>query len=261
MPFPWSTALVTGASSGIGEALARRLAEEGVRLVVVARSADRLGQLAGQVPVDVEVLPADLADASDLARVEGRLHETARPVDLVVNNAGFGANGDFLDVDPTVNDDMLAVNVTAVMRLTRAALPAMVERGHGSVMNVSSIASLQPSPGLSLYAATKAFVTTFGESLHGELAGTGVTVTTVLPGLTRTGFQTRAGYADDRHDLPDFAWQDPEAVAAEALAAAAKGRATVVTGLPNKILTAAVGPVPRSLKRRAVKLATSRFAK
>jgi uncharacterized protein len=260
MPTPWSTALVTGASSGIGEAMSRQLASRGVRLVVVARRAERLEELAREVAGEVEVLAADLADDADLARVEARLQDAGRPVDLLVNNAGFGANGDFLEVDPAISDEMLAVNVTAVMRLTRAALPGMVARGGGSVVNVSSIASLQPSPGLSLYAATKAFVTTFSESLHGELTGTGVSVTAVLPGLTRTGFQARAGYSDDRHGLPDFAWQDADSVASEALAAAAKGRATVVTGAVNKVIAAVTAPVPRGLKRRAVKLANRRFA-
>jgi uncharacterized protein len=260
MTATWSTALVTGASAGIGEAMARQLAERGVDLVVVARREAQLRALADALPVHVEVLAADLADEDGLAAVEARLAERARPVDLVVNNAGFGANGDFLEVDLDISRRMLAVNVTAVMRLTHAALQAMVERGHGSVVNVSSMASLQPSPGLSLYAATKAFVTTFSESLHGELDGTGVTVTAVLPGFTRTEFQERAGYGDDAdHGLPAFVWQDAASVAAEALAAAERGRATVVTGRINKVAAAVTAPIPRSVRRRVVKEVSRRF--
>ena len=255
----WSRALITGASSGIGEAMARQLAERGVDLVVVARSGDRLRELAKDLTVDVEVLPVDLGLDAGVAQVEERLADDERLIDLLVNNAGFGANGDFLEVAPEVSLEMLAVNVTAVVRLTRAALPGMVRRRRGAVVNVSSMASLQPSPGLSLYAATKAFVTTFTESLHGELEGTGVTVTAVLPGFTRTGFQERAGYRDDDHGLPSFVWQDADTVAAESISAAEKGKALVVTGSLNKVVAAVTGPLPRRVKRVVVKNASKRF--
>jgi uncharacterized protein len=261
MAAPWSTALVTGASSGIGEAMARQLSVRGVTLVAVARSADRLAQLAEELPGDVEVLPADLADAEQVARVEDRLSDAVRPIDLLVNNAGFGANGNFLDLGLELQDEMVAVNVTAVLRLCGAALPGMLQRGRGAVVNVSSIAGLLSTPGLAVYSATKSFVTTFTESLHGELRGTGVTATAVLPGLTRTGFQARAGYSDDRVDLPGFVWQGAEEVAAEALAAAEKGRASVTTGGVNKVLAAASGTLPRSVSRQVSRLVNRRIGR
>ena len=245
---PWDTALVTGASSGIGRALARRLAGEGTGLVVVARDRARLEALAAELPVDVEVLVADLADAAQLAAVEARVADADRPVDLVVNNAGFGTYGDLVGLDVDVETDEIAVNVTAVVRLTQAALRAMCARGRGAVMNVGSVAGLQATPGNATYGASKAFVASFGEAVSGELAGTGVTLTTVLPGFTRTEFQERAGIGGRR--IPALAWMPADDVAARALAATRRGRPWLVPGVVNKVLTAAADPVPRGLKRR-----------
>lgn len=264
MPAPtWSRALVTGASSGIGAALARQLAAGGTDLVLVARDEARLDGLATELAtahdVSAEVLPADLTTDDGVTTVAGRLGATDAAVDLLVNNAGFGVNGDLLDVEPERLVGMIDLNVTALVRLTRAALPAMLTAGRGTVLNISSLASLQPSPGFAVYGATKAFVTTFGESVHEELRGTPVTVTTVLPGFTRTEFQERAGYADPAHGIPDLLWQDAPTVAAEALAGAAKGRAVVVCGPLNKATAIATGPLPRSLKRRMVAMMARRF--
>lgn len=259
----WSRALVTGSSAGIGAAMARHLAAAGTDLVVVARDEARLDGLASELAtahdVSVEVLPADLTTDAGVTSVAARLQATDAPVDLLVNNAGFGVNGDFLDVEPERLVGMIDLNVTALVRLTRAALPAMLAARRGTVMNISSLASLQPSPGFAVYGATKAFVTTFGESVHEELRGTPVTVTTVLPGFTRTEFQERAGYADPGHGIPDLLWQDAPTVAAEALAGAAKGRALVVCGPLNKATAIATGPLPRGLKRRAVAMVARRF--
>lgn len=248
----WPTALVTGASSGIGRAVARALAGEGSDLVVVARDRARLDDLAaelsGEHGVAVEVLAADLADPARLAAVESRLAQGDPPVDLVVNNAGFGTYGDLagLDVDTEVRE--ITVNVTAVVRLTHAALRGMIPRGRGAVMNVSSMAGLQATPGNATYGASKAFVASFGEAVAGELAGTGVTLTTVVPGYTRTEFHERAGIGG--RQIPAAAWMSPDDVAAAALAATRAGRAWVVPGPLNKVLAAAAGPVPRGLKRR-----------
>jgi short-subunit dehydrogenase len=244
----WETALVTGASSGIGREIARLLAGEGTALVVVARDRARLEALAAALPVDVEVLVADLADPTDLAAVEARVADAGRPVDLVVNNAGFGTYGRFADLDIDGEEREIAVNVTALVRLTHAALRAMRPRGRGAVLNVGSIAGLQATPGNATYGATKSFVASFGEALAGEVAGTGVTVTTVLPGYTRTEFQERAGIGGRR--IPEPAWQPAGEVAATALSAARAGRPWVVPGLLNKALVSAAGPVPRGLKRR-----------
>ncbi|HEX6424455.1 MAG TPA: SDR family oxidoreductase [Acidimicrobiales bacterium] len=248
----WPTALVTGASSGIGRALARALAAEGSDLVVVARDRARLDGLAAELRgghgVAVDVLPADLADAGQLAAVEARLTGGDPPVDLVVNNAGFGTYGDLADLDVDTESREIAVNVTAVVRLTHAALQGMVRRGRGAVMNVSSVAGLQATPGNATYGASKAFVASFGEAVAGELAGTGVTLTTVLPGFTRTEFQERAGVGG--REIPGPAWMSPDEVASVALAATRAGRPWVVPGALNKVLVAAAGPVPRGLKRR-----------
>lgn len=264
-PFPWRRALVTGASSGIGRAMARRLGAAGVDLVLVARDRPRLEAVAGQLTspggeragVDVEVLVADLADPARLAAVERRLAGPADPVDLVVNNAGFGTYGDFaaLDVDEEIRE--IAVNVVALVRLTHVALGGMLGRGHGAVLNVSSVAGLQATPGNATYGATKAFVASFGEAVHEELAGTGVTLTTVLPGFTRTEFQVRAGIGGRR--IPGPAWQTAEDVAAQALDAARAGKAWFVPGVLNKVAVAASTPVPRRLRRRVAARAARRM--
>jgi uncharacterized protein len=260
---PWKRALVTGASSGIGAALARQLAAAGTDLVVVARDGARLDALAEELAtrhdVSVEVLPADLATTTGITTVAERLGATDEPVDLLVNNAGVGVNGAFADVAADRLNAMIDLNVTALVALTKAAVDAWSERSRSTVINISSLASLQPSPGFAVYGATKAFVTTFGESIHEELRGTGLTVTTVLPGFTRTEFQARAGYEDPEHNIPGFLWQEADHVAAETLAGAAKGRALVVCGSLNKATAIATGPLPRSLKRRAVALVARRF--
>jgi short-subunit dehydrogenase len=269
--FPWERALVTGASSGIGRAMARHLAAGGVDLVAVARDGARLEALAGEVGaagpgrgagdgvpgVDVEVLVADLADAAQLAAVEKRLADGDRPVDLLVNNAGFGTYGDFAQLDIDTEEREIAVNVTALVRLTHAALGGMLSRGRGSVLNVSSVAGLQATPGNATYGATKAFVASFGEAVHEELAGTGVSLTTVLPGFTRTEFQERAG--TDGRQIPGPAWQSAEEVAALALDAARAGKAWLVPGVLNKVMVAAAGPIPRGLKRKVAARAARRI--
>jgi uncharacterized protein len=249
----WRTALVTGASSGIGAALARQLAAEGTDLVVVARDKARLEALAAELGagggVVVEVLPADLADGASLAAVETRVADDQRPIDLLVNNAGFGTYGPFVESDIDTETQEIAVNVTALVRLTHAAMRAMVPRARGSITNISSMAALQATPGNATYGATKGFVAMFGEAVSSELAGTGVTVTTVLPGFTHTEFHERAGVEPRRP--PGMPWQSAADCAAEALAAAHAGKSWVVTGRVNKVAAAAAGPVPRSVRRWA----------
>jgi hypothetical protein len=254
MPATWTTALVTGASSGIGAALARRLAAEGTDLVLVARDRGRLEALAAELAtpaagaVRVEVLAADLADPGQLGEVEKRVADATRPVELVVNNAGIGTYGDFAGLDVDGEEREIALNVLAVVRLTHAALGAMLPRGRGAVVNVSSVAGLQATPGNATYGASKAFVATFGEAVAGELAGTGVTLTTVLPGFTRTEFHERAGVGGRK--VPGPAWMSADDVAAETLKAARAGRPWLVPGVLNKLGAAAAGPVPRGLRRR-----------
>ncbi len=227
---PWRSALVTGASSGIGTAIARQLADSGVSLVLVARRVDRLDQLAAELgSTKVEVLAADLARDDDCARVAARLADTEQPIDLLVNCAGLGAAGVFADGDLEVYRQMLAVNVEALVALSHAAVGPMRDRGRGWIVNISSLGGHAPGPRFAVYSATKAFVTSFSEALHEELRRSGVVVTAICPGATRTEFGEVSGA--DSGDLPDFLWQGADEVAAEALAAAAAGRAVRRDGL------------------------------
>lgn len=260
-PLGWETALVTGASSGIGEAVVRELARRGVgRVVLVARRADRLEHLAAALDgVDAEVLTADLADPDQRARVEERLAQDEHPVDLLVNNAGFGTSGPFAELDPAEEEREVLVNVVALQQLTRAALPGMLERRRGAVVNMASMATLIPLPKMATYAATKAFVTSFSEALHEETRGTGVTVSAALPGFTRTEFQERLGEADDdtTEGLPGFVWLSAADVAASVVEGTRRGQALIVPGLGYRVTAAAVAPLPRTFRRRMVGLVQS----
>jgi len=250
---PWRAALVTGASSGIGAAMARELATRGTSaLTLVARRRDRLEALAAELTERhgtlTEVLVADLADAGDLGRVEARLADRARPVDLLVNNAGTGTSGRFVGLPADGEEHVVRLNVVAPVRLTAAALPAMVARRWGTVLQVSSLAAYAPAPGNATYAGSKAFLTTWSEGLHEELRGTGVTVTVVCPGFTRTEFAERVGDSDF-NAAPGVLWMSAETVAHEGLEAAARGRALSIPGLGYKATAAALTPLPRSTRR------------
>jgi short-subunit dehydrogenase len=245
----WIRAVVTGASSGIGEAFARRLAAQGADLVLVARSADTLERLAAELHdrhgVACEAVPADLTTDGGIAAVEAHLAD----IDLLVNNAGYGISARLADTDPGDVDGMIRLNVLALARLTRAALPGMVARGHGGIVNVSSVAGFQPSPSFATYNATKAFVTMFTESLAIEVKGTGVRVQALCPGLTHTGFQAVAGETGT-DGLPSLLWQEPDEVVAASLAGLRHGRVLVVPGAHNKALVSASSVLPNGLKRR-----------
>lgn len=251
----WATALVTGASSGIGASIAQQLAAEGTDLVVVARDVGRLDALAEDLRdrcgIEVEVLPADLGDPAQLDRVVARVSDPQRPIHLVVNNAGFGTSGRFWELDLAGEQQEVAVNVSAVVALTHAALGAMVPRGAGSVLNVASVAGMLASPGAATYGATKAFLNSFGDSIHEELAGTGVTLTTLLPGFTKTEFQERASVSDEIDlRVPGFMWTTPDEVARAALDGASAGRARVVPGVVYKGSTTLLDVLPSALVRR-----------
>jgi short-subunit dehydrogenase len=251
---PWRRALVTGASAGIGDAIARRLGNAGVDLVLVARRADRLESLAAELrsaTTRVDVLPADLGDRAGLDQVAARLASDAAPVDPLVNNAGFGAHGLFWERPVERAQAQIDVNVSALVHLTHAALGRMVRDARGAVMNISSVAGNQPGPRSAIYAATKAFVTNFTEGLAVELKGTGVTVTAVLPGLTHSEFHDVSGVGERPRSTPEFLWMTADAVAAEAIDATAKGRVVHVTGLGNRVLSGLSGVAPRGLRRRA----------
>ena len=250
----WPTALVTGASSGIGRALAVRLAAGGSDLVVVARRADRLHALADELSaahgVHVEVLVADMTDPAQLATVEDRIRSGGPPIDLLVNNAGVGAHGAFADIPLDWQDGQIRLNVLAPVRLSHAALEGMVARGRGGILNVSSIAGLQPMPGVATYAATKAYLSSFSHALHEEVRRHGVTVTALLPGFTRTEFHEAA--AMDRSVVPGAVWMDADVVARAGLRALARGRAQCVPGLGYRILTGVSSLTPWSVSRRVL---------
>ncbi len=247
----WPVALVTGASSGIGAAFAKRLAAEGSDLVVVARRQDRLEALAAELTaasgVRVETLPADLTVPLELAAVEARLRDPDRPVDLLVNNAGAGGHGAFASLPVDDVEAMVRLNLLAPVRLTSAALPGMVARGSGGIVNVSSISGEQPIPFVATYSATKAFLTSLSESLHDELRDTGVTVTAVLPGFTRSEFHDRA---DMGRSIPGPFWITSDAVAKAALAAVARGQAICVPKFGYRVLVGLSRHAPRGLVRR-----------
>jgi short-subunit dehydrogenase len=246
--FPFRTALVTGASSGIGEAMTRRLAADGIPVVAVARRGERLDAIAADAGV-VEVLVADLISPEDQARVAARITDAERPIDLVVNNAGFGSSGAFTELDPDRLSREIALNVDALTRLTHAALGVMVPRRRGWVLNVSSFASFQPAPRLAVYAATKAYVTSLGESLHEELKGSGVVVTTACPGLVHTEFQAVSNTSHYQANFPELLWLPLEEVVDAALEATAKGRPIVVPGALYRSASWAIGVTPRWLRR------------
>ena len=244
-------ALVTGASSGIGESVARVLASRGADVVVVARRAERLEQLAAELRsaygTTVEVLPADLCAPAERATVERRLADAARPVDLLVNNAGFASTGEYADLPLEQEDAQVRLNLLVPMRLAHVALQGMVERRRGGVLNVSSLAGQQPLPGAVTYAATKAGLTTFTESLRGEVGRHGVHVTVLLPGFTDVTLDGQPRPPG----IPEFMWLDRERVAREAVDAVERGRPTCVPGAQYKALAGVVGALPRSVVRAA----------
>ena len=196
----------------------------------------------------VEGVVADLADPSELAAVEDRLRNGAAPVDLLVNSAGLGAHGRFAEIPLDRQDRQVRLNVLAPVRLTHAALQGMLTRGRGGVLNVSSIAGTQPLPNVATYSATKAYLSSFSHSLHEEVRRSGVAVTVLLPGFTRTEFHDAADMS--RSMVPGPAWMSADVVAAAGLRAVARGRAQCVPGLGYRILAGVSRLTPWSLSRR-----------
>ena len=241
-----STALITGATAGIGHEYAVQLAARGHDLVLVARDVARLDLVADELrrahQVEVEVLPADLTDRADLARVEARLADHDRPVDLLVNNAGFGLKKRFLDNTADEETAMLEVLVTAVLRLSHAALGAMAERGHGGIINVSSVAAFLPRGS---YSAAKAWVNSFSEWAHMEYGPRGVTVMSLCPGFTKTEFHERMQVT--RGD--GFMWLDVEFLVRKSLEDFDKGRAFSIPGAQYKTIIALTKAIPNRVLR------------
>ncbi|WP_296601569.1 SDR family oxidoreductase [Nocardioides sp.] len=243
------TALVTGPTAGIGRSFAHQLAEQGYDLVLVARDAARLEaeaeELRATYGVLVEVLPADLTDREQLAAVEARLADPARPVDLLVNNAGFGLKRRFLDNSVEDEQAMFDVLTTAVLRLSHAALGPMTERGSGGIINVSSVASFLPR---GTYSAAKAWVNSFSEWAHHEYRSQGVTVTCLCPGFTKTEFHERMQVGRD--SAPDFMWLDAAELVAQALADHAKGKVFSIPGAQYKVISSVARLVPTGVLQR-----------
>jgi short-subunit dehydrogenase len=244
-------AIVTGASAGIGEAFARQLARRGYDLVLVARRKERLDKLASELSashgVSVEVIEADLSKPEGVGSIEQRL--AAGDIELLVNNAGFGTQGEFADLPIDREMEELDVNIRALVRLTHAALAPMVEKRRGNVINVGSTGSFQPVPYMSTYAATKAFVLHFSEGVHEEVKKQGVTVTCLCPGYVMTEFQQVARLNEAK--LPNSGRKTPDQVAEAALKAAFAGKAIVVPGVQNRLMaTSIVRLTPRFAVRR-----------
>ncbi len=245
MLFVAETALVTGASSGIGEEFARQLAARGNNLILVARRRDRLEKLAGELPTEAEVVECDLAN--DAASLPGKV---SADVDLLINNAGFGLRGRFWDSDPERLAEMVRVNCEAVVILTRAFLPAMIERGRGGVITVASSAGMQPIPYEGTYAASKAFALNLTDALHMELKGTGVKALAVNPGPVPTEWQAVAGTpgAEPPPGVPGVI-EAPQVVS-EALDAYDRGQRSLLPGRRFRWFMRASSVGPRAVALR-----------
>jgi uncharacterized protein len=251
----YRTALVTGASSGVGEAFARRLAADGCGLVLVARRAKQLADLADQLRAahgaEVEVLGADLTVPEELCRVEQRLADPGRPVDLLVNNAGvFGRIGYLADQAVDSEAHKIELNAVAVVRLARAVLPGMLARRRGGIVNVSSIAAFVPTPRAATYGATKAFITSLSESLNGETWVRGITVTALCPGPMKTTIHDADPDRPTARTPARLGTLTPADVAAAGLAAVAAGRPLCVPGRRWRVIAAASRTLPRPVVRR-----------
>lgn len=266
-PTPETAALVTGASAGIGEQIAHELARRRHNLVLVARRRQRLDQLARDLRdghgVRAEVLGCDLAKPASRDRLPGRVAALGLEVAVLVNNAGFATGGPFHESDPARELEQVRVLVEAVVALSSAFVPAMVRRRHGAVLNVASTAGMQPLPYSAGYAAAKAYVLSFSEALHQELAGAGVTVTALAPGPVATDFWEHAGWqlgggqAFERA-VPRPAWVTAEQAAAAGVEGLAAGRRVVVPGLPIRAAMLAAQYVPQAIKLPAIEWAMRR---
>ena len=240
-------AVVTGASSGLGRGLAARLADRGMSLVLTGRNEARLDEAAQQIRraaprVKVETVAADLSTRSGVSALLD--HVGDRPIEVLVNNAGFGSYGPFAEADPEREADEVAVDVSAVITLARAFLPGMLARGSGGILNVASTIAFQPAPYQAVYGASKAFVLSFSQALWAEARAAGVAVTALCPGPTRTGFVDALG-ADVGHTAIYRRLADPEPVIEAGLRALDKGRAVVIPGVRNKVIAASGRFMPR----------------
>lgn len=249
-PRPDQTVVVTGASAGIGAELARLLAARGHGLTLVARRRERLEELATELRdahgVEVDVHDCDLADDGARAALVAALQSSGKPVAGLCNNAGYGSFGRFWELPREREAGMVRLNCVALVDLTSAFLPGMVERGEGAVLQVGSLAGYQPSPWNATYSATKAFVQSFAESVSGELQGTGVSMTVLCPGPVATEFGAEAGVEDLEAGLPGFLKQGPREVAEAGVEGMVRGKRVVFPGAPHRMIAQAGRITPRT---------------
>jgi uncharacterized protein len=242
-------ALVTGASAGIGAEFAKQLSSRGYEVILVARRAERLKELASQLPGPAHVVPCDLAN--DAASLPGKVGELGLNVDVLVNNAGFGTHGHFTEIDPARDAEEVRLNCEAVVTLTHAFLPGMLERKRGGVITVASTAGMQPIPYEATYSASKAFARTFSDAISGELRGTGVRALCVNPGPVPTEWQQVAGY--EAGYLPPVPGKiSAEQVASESLRAFDRGRRTLIPGFVIRWFVRMNKPAPAPIKLRVL---------
>jgi short-subunit dehydrogenase len=253
-----TAALITGASSGIGEAIALELARRGHQLVLVARRTDRLHALAGSLSIKAHVLPADLASRADRAALPGRVAALGLAPDILINNAGLSGRAFLAKSVPEQQLNLVEVDVAAVVDFCSRFLPGMVERGRGAVLNVSSLAGFYPLPGQAAYGAAKAFVSSYTESLRTELRGTGVVATALCPGPVATGLDDVAGFSAGERAavLPRFMWKSADEVARAGIDGLAANKARIVPGRANWLVAAICRVAPQErllplLERRA----------
>ena len=243
-------AVVTGASSGIGLELARLLGSDGHDLVLVARRRDRLEEISTGLRAEfgaaASVLAGDLSDPDGARRLTRTLLDLGRPIDVLVNDAGFGVAGFFAETPLERELEMIRVNIAALTELTKAVLPSMLARRRGRILNVASTAAFQPGPLMAVYYASKAYVLSFSEALANEVARTGVTVTALCPGPTRTEFQTAAGVAETRLFHSPLV-SDARTVARVGYRGMLRGKRVVIPGVGNKVLVLAERVTPRRL--------------
>src|SRR3954447_2185986 len=246
-----STSLVTGASSGIGAAIAKELASRGHAVALVARREERLQSLATEIAAELgvpaEVIACDLGDPGERDRLAEALTDRGRSVEVLVNNAGFGHQADFAISPRERMVEMVRLNVEAVVDLTSRFLTPMVERGRGSVMNIASLGAFQPLPGSAVYGASKAFVLSFSEAIRTELRGSGVSVTAVCPGPVRTEFMAVAEFPGVEDRTPGIVWTSADDVARQAVEGAEHDKRVVVPGLLNRAGALAGQHSPRAV--------------
>ena len=260
------TALVTGASSGIGKAFAELLAEKGYALVLTARRRERLDDLASSLKqryaVDTQVIVDDLADPVASSRIAAELSRRGVHIDVLVNNAGYGVPGSYVNVSWADHERFVQVMMIAVCDLTYRLLPSMIARGWGRVINIASVAGMVPAPaGHTLYGASKAFLIRFSEALHSENAAKGVHVTAVCPGFTWSEFHDVTGTRDKMNTVPGLLWLEASAVAREGYGAVMRGDPVIVNGWIYRLLVWLNGALPRSVSRWVSGLAGRQYRK